>query len=437
MSSEVQNDAVELRSEEVQDILGHIPHWIVRWGMFLILFSIVIILVGSWFIKYPYIISSAIYVTTENPPARIVARTNGRIESLFVKDNETINSGQILALIENTSKFDEVLKVEVLLDSFRNHLQLSEQDLLIRFPENTSLGEIQPSYASFLKYYEDMKNFIDLNYHDQKIKSMHNEIERNKSYSLTLKKQSNIIQGEENLVRRQFNRDSMLFKQGVIPEADFEKSKSALLQKQRAYEESRSIIVNNEIQISKLEQMILDLQLQKSQESSKLQLSIIEAYDNLMSTIASWEKKYILRSNIDGRVSFTGIWSVNQNIREGELVMTLIPKTTGDIIGKVELQSTGAGKVKVGQRVNVKFANYPYMEYGTVKGEIASISGVANDNAYSVLVHFPEGLKTTYNTKIDFAQDMRGQVEIITDEVRLLERITNPVKAVITRQKTL
>jgi HlyD family secretion protein len=229
----------------------------------------------------------------------------------------------------------------------------------------------------------------------------------------------------------------MLFRQGVIPEADFEKSKSALLQKQRAYEESRSIIVNNEIQISKLEQLILDLQLQKHQELNKLQLSIIEAYDNLTSTIASWEQKYILRSNIDGTVSFTGIWSVNQNIREGELVMTVIPENAGDIIGKVELQSAGAGKVKVGQRVNVKFANYPYMEYGIVKGEIASISGVASDNAYSVLVHFPEGLQTTYNTKIDFAQDMRGQVEIITDEVRLLERITNPVKAVITRQVSL
>ena len=298
MPSEAQNKTIELRSEEVRDILGHIPHWIVRWGMFLLLFSIIIILVGSWFIKYPYIINSAIYVTTENPPARVVARTNGRIESLFVKDNEKVSSGQILALIENTSKFDEVLKVEVLLDTFRNHLQLSGHDLFIHFPENTSLGEIQPSYASFLKYYEDMKNFIELNYHDQKIKSMHNEIDRNKSYSWTLKKQSSIIQGEENLVRRQFNRDSLLFRQGVISEADFEKSKSALLQKQRAYEESRSIILSNEIQISKLEQLILDLQLQKSQDSNKLQLAIIEAYDNLISTIASWEQKYILNSKI-------------------------------------------------------------------------------------------------------------------------------------------
>ncbi len=437
MPPEDQNKTIELRSEEVQDILGHIPHWIIRWGMAFILISLLVILTGSWFIKYPYIIYSGIYVTTENPPARIVARTNGRIETLFVTDNEVVQGDQILALIDNASRYLEVMKVEALLDSFRIHLQLTENDLETNFPENTSLGEIQSTYASFLKYYEDLKNFFSLDYHDQKIQSLHDEINRYKSYSWTLKKQSNILKGEENLVSRQFKRDSMLFRQGVIPEADFESSKSGYLQKQRAYEESRSTIINNEIQVSRLEQAILDLELQKSQELKKLQLAVIEAFDNLTSTMAAWEQKYLLRSNTTGIVSFTGIWSENQNVREGELVMTVIPENVGDIIGKIELQVAGAGKVRVGQNVNVKFANFPYMEYGTVKGQIASISKVASDNAYSVLVHFPAGLRTTYNTQIDFTQDMSGQAEIITDEVRLLERLTNPVKAVITRQKGL
>jgi HlyD family secretion protein len=428
-------NSLEIRSEEVKDILGHIPHWIVRWGTFLFLCAILIIIGGSWFIRYPYIVSSNIYVTTHNPPSNAVARTNGRIEKLFVEDNETVSAGQILAIIENSTDFNELIELKKSLDKFRIYLQSLDNDTVFNFPGNLVLGEIQTSYANFLKQYVDLQNFKNLDYHEKKIASIQQEIGRYHAYSWTLKKQSTIIKGEEGLVQRQFSRDSTLFSQGVIPEADFEKSKSALLQKKRAYEESRSILVNNEIQISKLEQQVLDLKLHGNGEIHKLQISVIEAFDNLMGDIADWEQKYLLRAKIDGTISFTRIWSENQNVREGELVMTVIPKDAGEIIGKMDLQIAGSGKVKVGQNVNIKFANYPYMEYGMVKGKITSISQAASDNAYSVLVNFPEGLKTTYNTNIDFAQDMQGQAEIITDEVRLLERIYNPVKAVISRQR--
>ena len=268
---------------------------------------------------------------------------------------------------------------------------------------------------------------------------MKEEIKRYQAYSWTLRKQSRIISDEVNLAQNQFSRDSTLHSQGVVPQADFEKSKSAFLVKQRAYEESRSVIVNNEIQISKLQQMILDLELQKNDQSGKLKLQVIEAFDNLSASLAAWDEKYILRSSIDGIVSFTRIWSENQNVRQGEVVMTVIPENAGEIIGKIELpiSGSGTGKVKTGQDVNIKFANFPYMENGIVKGEIRNISLVASDNAYSVLVGLPDGLTTTYGIKLNFAQDMQGTAEIITDDVRLLERIVNPVKSVITRQKEL
>ena len=77
--------------------------------------------------------------------------------------------------------------------------------------------------------------------------------------------------------------------------------------------------MNNEIQISKLQQMILDLELQKNDEAGKLRLQVIEAYDNLLRLLAAWDQKYVLRSSIDGMVSFTEIWSENQNVRQGRL----------------------------------------------------------------------------------------------------------------------
>lgn len=56
---------LELRSEEVQEILTKVPHWMIRWGNILFLFLIIVLLTLSWFIKYPDIITSNTIVTTK------------------------------------------------------------------------------------------------------------------------------------------------------------------------------------------------------------------------------------------------------------------------------------------------------------------------------------------------------------------------------------
>lgn len=437
MPKENKLSRIELRSEEVKEILGQIPSWIIRWGMVLVLFLIGLIFLGSYIFKYPKIIDAPIKVTTENPPSNIMARTNGQIIQLFVEDNQKVEAGQILALIENTSDFKDVSELIVYLDSFANVLGNTEGSISFEFPNSLVLGELQPKYANFLKLHDDLRNFVLLDYHNQKITSLEKEIDRFRAYSWTLKKQSNILKSEMELSGNQFARDSVLYRKEVIPQKEYDLSKASYLQKQRAYEESRSTLVNNDIEITRLEQQILDLGLQKNNDFEKLQLSIAEAYDNLSAELANWQQKFVLKTFVAGTVSFTRIWSENQNVREGDLVMSVIPDNTGEIIGKIELPLNGAGKVKAGQRVNVKFHNFPYMEYGMVRGRIKSISLVTSNNAYSVLVSFPEGLKTSYDTEIMFSQDMQGVAEIITDDLRLIERIINPIRSVLNRQKSL
>jgi hypothetical protein len=48
----------EIRSEEVQEIISHMPNWIVRWGITVIFASLVVLLSISWFIKYPDILTA-------------------------------------------------------------------------------------------------------------------------------------------------------------------------------------------------------------------------------------------------------------------------------------------------------------------------------------------------------------------------------------------
>ncbi len=436
-TSEPVKPDIELKSEEVKEILGHIPHWIIRWGTALVFIIIILIVLGSWWFKYPDMVKAPVLVTTENPPSNAVAHTSGKIMELFVNDNQEVRQGQILALIENPGKLIDIIQLKAELDSFRLGLDNPGRLLKTDFIVNPALGDIQTDYANFIKQFNDYLQFLDLDYHNQKVNSLNAEILKYKDYSRRLDNQSRILKQEENLAAKQFKRDSTVFTQGVIPEAEYEKSKSLYLQKQYAYEQSRISYASNEIQISKLSQEVLDLELKQSEDNGKLISGLDEAANRLSAAIAGWEQKYVLKSTVDGVVSFTRIWSQNQDVREGDLVMSVIPKNPGEIIGKVNLPLSGAGKVKSGQWVNIKFENYPYLEFGMVKGVIRTISLVASDNEYSVIVDLPEGLNTGYGTELVFNQDMQGVAEIITNDRRLLERIFLPVKAAFARQKQI
>ena len=54
---------IELRSEKVSHIIGEIPSGIVRYGITIITFVILVLLVGAYFIPYPETISARIEMT--------------------------------------------------------------------------------------------------------------------------------------------------------------------------------------------------------------------------------------------------------------------------------------------------------------------------------------------------------------------------------------
>lgn len=428
----INSNKIEIRSEEVQELLGQVPKWIVRWGITIIALTIVILIAGSAMFRYPDIQHTDLVLTTENPPANLVAKINGKIQKLFVKDNQFVKKEDFIALLETAANHEDILIAEGILKSMKESQNVSD---ISGFEKNYELGELQPVFAAYVKNYHDYLNFISLDYHRKKIQAIRQELKKHDDYYHTLEEQSNVQKKEHILVRRQYSRDSLLFRQGVIASSDFEKSESSLLKTEYSQKETETSLANARIQVSKLNQQILDLELEYNKEKKQKETMVAESLDKLMAEIEIWKQKYLLITQVDGRVSFTRFWSENQQVTENEIVMTIIPDKPGQIIGKINLSVDGAGKVRPGQMVNIKFANYPFMEYGMVRGEVTSISQVPNQNFYLVEVRLTNGLVTNYGKQIEFRQEMPGKAEIITENLSLLKRIINPVKSVVKRQQ--
>jgi HlyD family secretion protein len=424
---------VELQNREIEDMLGRVPGWITRNGMLLFLFLLVLLLFGSWVFRYPEIKRARILVTSVNPPADLEARVNGKIARLFVEDRQQVSTGEVLAMIENPASFEDVVALEEGLILFDT---VSIVDVRDAFPvqEGARLGAIQESHSIFLKAYKDYVDFRSLNYHQRRIGLLNTELVRQRELAGSLSERERIAEEEYNLAQRQYNRDADLYIEAVVSQADLEKSHSEMLSKRNNWQEIVSLIAQNNISLGRIEEQIVDLELKQQEERTRYVNTLEEALNNLKASIASWEQSYLLVAPVSGDVTFTRFWSENQNVGEGERVMTIIPDESGAMIGKISLPTEGAGKVKPGHQVNIQFDNYPHLQYGMVKGEVRSISEVPDDNFYTVEVNLPDGLHTYYDIDIPFNQNMQGQAEILTDKMRILDRVLNPIRSALTKQ---
>ncbi len=100
--SEIEN--IDLRSNEVQEVLNRPPKWILRNGIVLVFIILTGILVGSCFFKYPDVLTAPIVITTENLPFDIVAKSSRRIDTIMVKNKQQVFQNQLLGVLENSAK---------------------------------------------------------------------------------------------------------------------------------------------------------------------------------------------------------------------------------------------------------------------------------------------------------------------------------------------
>jgi len=102
------NENIQIRSEDVQEILSAVPNWMIRYGNMLILGLIIMLLIISWFVKYPDVIAAEAMITTQIPPQKEYARTTGDISAILVNDSGLVHKNQPLAIIENTANHQDV-----------------------------------------------------------------------------------------------------------------------------------------------------------------------------------------------------------------------------------------------------------------------------------------------------------------------------------------
>ncbi|WBX75922.1 HlyD family efflux transporter periplasmic adaptor subunit [Tenacibaculum ovolyticum] len=420
----------EIRSEEVQEILSHIPNWMIRWGNTLFLALILMLLFITWFVKYPDVISSEVMVTTSFPPEKIYAKSTGKFEVFLTNEDKNVSENEILAVIENSASYKDVLLLKSITDTITfDHDQFSFPIEKLPF---LILGDITTSFSQFENdYSEYILNNKLTPYKSETFANRMSVIEAKGRLQILLS-QKNLNQKELEFKEKDLNRSKKMFTQGVISAKEKEQKEIEFLQSKRSYKGLEASISQIRELISNSAKNLEGTSIKKTQNDTRLKKKAIQSFLYLKKAIKDWEKQYALTSSISGKVSFLSFWNKSQTVKTGELIFIIIPNKNNSFIGKIKAPAANSGKIKKGQRVQIKLLNYPSDEFGELNGKVLSISKIPNlEGNYLIDVELPQDLKTTYDKKIAFRQEMKGTADIVTEDLRLIERFFYQLRNII------
>ena len=421
---------LQYHSEEVQDIMSFIPNRVIRWGLTVIFGLFTLLVVGSYYFKSPEIIRAPMILTTKNPPVSLISKSTGKIDRLFASDGQNIEVKGNIALINNPTDFSHYLVLKKEIAECSRIPDWDSQVFSVDLSEQLTLGELQTSYGPFLKNRNNFKQYLTQNFLPQKIALIDKQIVKHEEYYQTLKRQIEIQRNDLVLSEKSFIRDSSLYQKRTTSEAEYDKSRQLFLSKKSAFVGFEAVLRETESSILQLQSSRVEFDMQHEKELSDFRLLLDESKQNLENAIHQWEERYLVASPIKGKLTFTSIWSINQEVKIGELIATVIPNEPSAIIAKAVIPPSGFGKVEVGQRVNIKLSGFPYMEFGMLRGTIRSISLVPDSKGYIAEIELSEGMSSSYHKEnLKFIQQMDGTAEIITKEMRLITRLINPLRA--------
>lgn len=407
------------RSEMVQEIVSNKPGFLIRYGTVFFLFTIILLVAACWFIQYPDIVSANAKLTSINAPKEIVTKASGKLVKLFAKENEQANTGDILGYMESTASHEELIRLSKNIDTAAVLFNRNNLFDALSFLQNDyiDLGELQINYQSFSATLQNFKNYLSNGFYLRKRSMLVNDLSFLQKMHTNLLQQKGLNTEDLALQQKTFDANESLKNDKVISALDYRNETSKLINKKLTLPQISSAIISNEAQQNEKLKEIAELENVIAQQKSIFNQSL----NTFKSQVDDWKQKHLLTAPISGKIAFATFLQENQQLQNNQIICFINPGNS-QYYAEIYIPQTNFGKVKTGQDVLLKFPAYPFQEYGSVKGKIDFISNISTDSGYLAKVILPQGLNTNYNRQVQFRDGLLAQGEIITKDMRLLQR---------------
>lgn len=420
---------MDSRNEEIQEIIDRMPTYWCKWvaGIFTLLICGMLLL--GFLIHYPETVDGEISITATTAPTRLLAATTGRLHLVLARGT-IVRKGEIIAYIESGMKIEDYYTIKEFLS----------RDVTSPVPHELELGEISASYNSFILSLERWKRIQSSKSYEMLQENLQEQVKAKTEIVKQLSRNQEIKRRVRANIERELLHDSILNSKGMTTETELSTKRNNYYAQLESEANLRSAQLTTQAEIKSSQINIARNKIEEEETVDESFTDMLAKRNLLLNEIRLWEEKFLIRAKMNGRLDYLGFWRNDVVVQTGYELFSILP-SQNEIIGEALINSYGAGKVKIGQEVNVKLNDYPYDEFGVLKGTVKAISSLTNRaqvqnrvvETYLVQIHFPNGLKTNFGYQLPLKFESKGTAEIITKPKRLIQRLFDNLKANTTK----
>lgn len=423
------NHDVDCRSEQVVDIIERMPTGWTRMVVAIIMVVLIVMFSLGILIKYPDTVVGQISITGAMAPVRLISSASGRLQ-LLVENNSEVKKGTCLGYLETGAIYEDVLKLDTICS-----VTLRE-DTRMMLPDDLELGGLSANYNDFVLAYHQYDQLRQTKVYENMRQKL--QIQRLSAHRISenLQKEISLNNQSLNNLNEQYMSDSILYCFGALSKEELAEHYNKILSSRQSNIELKSteLVKQSEINAIDIELARIDMNIMEELSSSFSKM--VAKYNVLINQIHQWKEHNLFIAPISGRLQYQEFWRNNMFVNTSVEIFSISPEKN-HMIGELLIPASGAGKVKVGLDVIIKLSDYPYEEYGYIRGKVNALSTLThnmempegNVKTYLVTVSFPEGLTTNFGKQLQLNFESVGSGEIVTEKRRLIQRLFDNLKA--------
>ncbi|MDV5225301.1 HlyD family type I secretion periplasmic adaptor subunit [Providencia rettgeri] len=355
-----------------------------------------------------------------------------RLQHIYVADGQKVKKGDPLLSVNVLGINQDILNLTYQIN-FQKIEKLVHHSLL-----NQQSPELNNEFASLLSIeqqrviqtYQNLKNE-----YDALVTEINNEIAINRAnYSarnLELKDINLLIIN----IKKRLDAHSALNEKKLISQKEFLEQERELLHTKKEKTTKLAELTILDSQYHALQEKLNRLQTQKNQEwYEKYRQSEFKhaSAEQELAKNQEREQLEIIRSPVDGTIQQLATYTLGAVLQPAQQLMVIVP--SNDVqLAEVKILNKDIGFIREGQSATVKIDAFPYTRYGTIEGEVLSISRDSTQDEQLGLVFLGQislnkkSLLVEGNT-IELTPGLSVTTEIKTEKRRVIDYLLSPIQ---------
>ena len=427
-----EHERIELRSDDVQEIIGTPPRMIVRWGTLVVTGAVFVMVALSFWVQYPDKVRGRVTITSKIAAVRVNAQKSDLISKIHVEDGDKVKEGDLLVEMQSAANFEDVEELE----EFTKDLNNADQSELLEFLSSDfrqlEIGTLQPLYAEMQTNFDKFQFYEQNKAAAKEITQVKRQIQNINSGIRIQKRKLKDAKATQKLEEIKYERLRNLRNSNDIAPQKVEDQEKIWIAARTRVKEIEDEINSRLLQISGLNKNIGSVESTDSETNNENYINLRSSINNLIGAIDRWNEENLLIAAMNGKVSMVQNWSEKQYIEQGKEIMAILPEDLEDnYFTQLFIPIRGSGRIEVCQRVLLKLDNYPYREFGQLEGVVIEPPGLQREEGLPVKIKLINGLITQSKKVLKLEQELRGEGAIITENrsvfVRIFENVIKPL----------